>query len=170
MHMPHRMHLSSSDWSMAPASPAFMGCLFEGNQLPRIEKVRWIECVLNAAHQLQAAVADLIAQKFHLGDPDAVFARKRAAESESGLEDLLHRRCTRAISSASFLSAIIVGCRFPSPAWPNVPITRLYLRPMLPHATSISVMRLRGTVASSSTTVLFSEASAGRAARRADQS
>src|SRR5476649_2593298 len=91
MHMPHRMHLSSSDWSMAPASPACMGCLFEGNQLPRIEKVRWIECVLNTAHQIQAAVADLIAQELHLGDPDAVFARKRAAESESGFEDLLHR-------------------------------------------------------------------------------
>src|SRR5476649_1400031 len=119
MHMPHRMHLSSSDWSLAPASPACMGCLFEGNQLPRIEKVRWIECVLNTAHQIQAAVADLIAQELHLGDPDAVFARKRAAESESGFKISSTAWCTRAISSASFLSAIIVGCRFRSPAWPN---------------------------------------------------
>src|ERR1700680_2059063 len=98
MHMPHRMHLSSSDWSLTTASLACMrglsagNHLAEGNQLSRIEQVRRIECVLDTAHQIQAALTDLIAQEFHLGDTDAVLARKRAAESKSGLEDFLYRQ------------------------------------------------------------------------------
>ena len=75
--------------------------------------------------------------------------------------------CARAISSLSRSSVRQVGCRLPSPAWPNVPIVTLYLIAEAWIICSIEAMQLRGTVASSRMVVGLSRARAERAVRRA---
>ena len=136
--------------------------------LAGIEQAARIERALDLPHQLEAVVAHLLAQPRLLRQPDAVLAGDRAAERQR-----LARRSRRArggraaISSASRSSVRNVGCRLPSPMWPNVPICRSRARAVSAMNATMSASSLRGTVTSSRIVVGRRRASAENAFRRA---
>ena len=101
-----------------------------------------------------------------MADAGAVFAREGAAHPQGLVEDGVDRRLDPLpFLVVSRLSVRIVGCRLPSPAWPKVPMVQIVLVcDLLRWPATISGIRLRGTVASSSTRVGLSLARADRAA------
>ena len=94
--------------------------------------------------------------------PERVPPKARAFSKIASMAD-----STRCHSALSRRSVRIVGCRFPSPAWPKVPINISNFRLIFCMARTISGILLLGTVASSRTTVGFNLASAESALRRA---
>ena len=120
---------SQSAWieSHALASPVcnLTACNRQSKILPGFSIPLRIERALDLLHQLEAAVAHLLPEPGLLREADAVFAGDRAAERRASSSTIASSaRCTRCISSASRSSVRNVGCRLPSPMWPNVPICR----------------------------------------------
>ena len=62
------------------------------NDLPCVDEVLWVECLLDAVHHLDGGVVKLVPQQLHLAPADAVLAGAGAAQPDGVLGDLLRHR------------------------------------------------------------------------------